>query len=230
MDLQRGLKIVRRNRMTSLPNASELEKRIPEAWSILLEEFSSKAQPGEENYLIHVFQDELQNRQEKYARIYALREPFEQAKLSMKENPKRSLFSSPYKHHKKAIKEFEDILERAYESIQQEEEHLEKALNMKAEQNAFQATLMSNENLQRLRKSVNAEAREQNASAKAMSNFANELRRRETEEANAARQRMAQRLQNIDRRYDASMNALLRRGGAKKTRRGRKSSKRTRKH
>jgi hypothetical protein len=195
--------------MTTLPEASELQSLLNDAMAIY---------------------DGSSATEEKYARIYELREPFEQTTLYIKEHPKRGLFSNPYKQHKKAIKDYESILFSLNRLLQLDEDERATLASLKANTNAFKSTLLSNENIERIKQDVTEEKRKHNANAKAVANFVTELQRRETEEANAARKRTAERLRNLDAKYKESMNALLKKGGAKKTRKTKKRSKKTRKH
>ena len=191
--------------MTSLPEVSELQTLLNDAMAIY--EGSSATE-------------------EKYARIYELREPFEQTMLYIKEHPKRGLFSNPYKQHKKAIKDYDSILFSLNRLLQLDEDEQTTLASLKANTNAFKSTLLSNENIEQIKQGVTEEKRKHNANAKAVANFVRELQKRETEEANAARKRMAERLRNLDAKYNASMK----KGGAKKTRKLKKRSKKTRKH
>lgn len=203
--------------MTTLPEVSELQKLVNEAMAIY-----GESRENENSSL----EDTLLANEEKYARIYELREPFEETKLYIEQHPKRGLFSNPYKQHKKAIKDFESILFSLYDILEIDKEAIDKQTKQKEHTNAFKATLLSNTNMERLRQNIYAQKQKHNTNAKAMANLATLLRDKEAEEANAARKRMAERLRNLDARYNASMK----KGGAKKTRKMKKRSKKTRKH
>ena len=240
--------------MAKLPDIEVLESRVKEGVEIYMEDYrpnltkqrneqySSAMKSVRENQLsqlnpqeqveslVQYFERKLYEDQVKYRKIYELREPFEEAKAFLQQAPRKGFFQDKYKRHKKAIKAYEDLLDRQEESIEHSEAGLLNAQEAQRQEQAFQNTLLSPEKIQTMKNQLQTIKGEHNASKQVTANAARNISRVEAEAVEEARARLAEYMKRTNENYNKAIKSLMEKGGAdKKTRKRQRKSKKTRK-
>ena len=214
--------------MSSLPDIKDLETLVEKTISILnepdppIQSYESPVSQAEQRAFFH---------QEKLRRMYELRGPFEQTRVFLQTNPKKGLFSDPYKKYKKSLNDYDMLLTSIQQVIEVDRKAIKTAKNQMESFRRQQASALSNTTLEHLRKVIKTNLNEQNRRSKASANAAAMLTRMSQEEANEARRRTAEREREVNENFDEMMNFYRgKKKGGRMTRKQMKRSKRTRKH